>query len=325
MPMVVALLLLQAGLQGLPAPLQVPVRCQPGRDCFVQKHVDQQVGPGRRDYRCGVLTTEEHDGVDLRLRTIADLQRGVDVVAAAPGTVLRVRDGETDVSVRDRAGSAERMAGNGVVVSHGNGWETQYSHLRNGSIAVRAGERVAAGQKLGLVGLSGNTEYPHLHFTVRRNGQAYDPFTARPRGSACASSAGAFGNGLWSPAAGRALAYQPTAVLAVGFSSGPADPAAARAGRYDRIVVGKQDPMVLWADSFGTADGDVQIFTLTAPGGARLMRTEVPVARGALSWFGFSGKRPGASGWAPGRYRGSYELLRRGALVAKGEASVEVR
>jgi len=322
---IVALLLLQAGAQGLPAPLQVPVRCQPGRDCFVQKHVDQQVGPGRRDYRCGTLTTEEHDGVDIRLRTLADLQRGVDVIAAAPGTVLRVRDGEPDVSVRDRAGSAERMAGNGVVISHGNGWETQYSHLRGGSIAVRAGQRVAAGQKLGLVGLSGNTEYPHLHFTVRRGGEAVDPFTARPRGAACASSGGSFGNGLWSAAANRALAYTPTAVLAVGFSAGPADAAAARAGRYDRIVIGRQDPMVVWADSFGAVPGDVQVFTVLGPGGARLSRSEVPVARGGLSWFGFSGKGPGPSGWAPGRYRGSYELLRGGALVSKGEASVEVR
>jgi hypothetical protein len=322
---IVLLFLLQAGALGLPAPLQVPVRCRPGHDCFVQKHVDQQVGPGRRDYRCSALTTEEHDGVDIRLRTLADLQRGVDVTAAAPGTVLRIRDGEPDVSVRDRAGSAERMAGNGVVISHGNGWETQYSHLRNGSIAVRAGQRVAAGQKLGLIGLSGNTEYPHLHFTVRRNGQALDPFTGRPRGSACASSGGAFGNGLWSAAASRALVYTPTGVLAVGFSAGPADAVAARAGRYDRIVIGKQDPMVVWADSFGASPGDVQVFTVTAPGGARVLRSEVPVGRGGLSWFGFSGKRPGASGWAAGRYHASYELMRGGALVSKGEASAEVR
>ena len=41
---IVLLFLLQAGAQGLPAALQVPVRCQPGRDCFVQKHVEPVVG-----------------------------------------------------------------------------------------------------------------------------------------------------------------------------------------------------------------------------------------------------------------------------------------
>ena len=51
----------------------------------------------------------------------------------------------------------------------------------------------------------------------------------------------------------------------------------------------------------------------------------VRIERGALSWFGFSGKRPGATGWTPGRYRGSYQLLRGGALVSAGEAAVDVR
>jgi D-3-phosphoglycerate dehydrogenase len=47
---------------------------------------------------------------------------------------------------------AGRECGNGVVIAHEDGWETQYCHMRRGSVAVQPGERVARGQTLGLVG-----------------------------------------------------------------------------------------------------------------------------------------------------------------------------
>ena len=69
------------------------------------------------------------------------------------------RDGMTDVSIRDagHGAVAGREAGNGVLIEHGGGWQTQYSHLRSGSVSVKPGERVEAGTPLGLIGLSGNS------------------------------------------------------------------------------------------------------------------------------------------------------------------------
>jgi len=67
------------------------------------------------------------------------------------------------------------MSGYGrlVIVTHGNGLETSYSHLS--SMLVRLGQRVIRGQVLGLMGSTGWSTGPHLFFEVRRNGVALDP------------------------------------------------------------------------------------------------------------------------------------------------------
>ena len=58
----------------------------------------------------------------------------------------------------------KHLAGNHVVVDHGNGEFSFLAHLKQGSVAVKAGDKVKAGQKLGLCGNSGNTDQPHLHY-----------------------------------------------------------------------------------------------------------------------------------------------------------------
>src|SRR5262245_17608090 len=155
-----------------------PIDCEIGRTCFIQNYVDHDASPDVRDYRCGTLTYNGHNGTDFRLPTVAAQRSGVNVLAAADGQVLRTRDGMADISI-SAAGApsvADRECGNGVVISHAEDWETQYCHLAQGSLRVKAGDRVVAGQPIGHVGLSGKTEFPHLHLTVRRGGKVVDPF-----------------------------------------------------------------------------------------------------------------------------------------------------
>src|SRR5215510_1811152 len=85
-----------------------------------------------------------------------------------------------------------RECGNGVIIDHGDGFETQYCHMAQNSIRVKPGERVKAGQPLGRVGISGKADFPHLHFTVRRRGAVVDPFGDSPSAGACAT-----GTSLW--------------------------------------------------------------------------------------------------------------------------------
>ena len=94
---------------------------------------------------------------------------GAEVVAAAGGTVVSVRDGmpeetpnQPPVAVR---GPGD-YAGNHVVVQQGSGVWALYAHLQPGSISVRVGDRVAAGQGLGRLGNTGNSSAPHLHFQL---------------------------------------------------------------------------------------------------------------------------------------------------------------
>jgi peptidoglycan hydrolase-like protein with peptidoglycan-binding domain len=65
-----------------------------------------------------------------------------------------------------------------VTIAHGNGVRTMYAHLSR--IDVRLGQRVAAGDALGLVGSTGHSNGPHLHFEARLRGAAVDPRTALP-------------------------------------------------------------------------------------------------------------------------------------------------
>jgi murein DD-endopeptidase MepM/ murein hydrolase activator NlpD len=64
------------------------------------------------------------------------------------------------------AGGPTAVTGNAVTIDHGNGEFSFYLHLQPGSVRVKAGDTVRAGQRIAAVGSSGNSTEPHLHFQV---------------------------------------------------------------------------------------------------------------------------------------------------------------
>ena len=161
--------------------LDFPLDCIPNETCWIVKYVDLDPGNGRLDYRCGWLSSDGHKGVDIAIRDLGAMGDGVEVRAAA-GRVQGTRDGMEDVNVRTSGGVAAlkgKECGNGLVLRHSGGWETQYCHLRKGSLRVHTGEKVKAGQHLGYAGMSGAAEFPHLHLSVRKGNKIADPFTGR--------------------------------------------------------------------------------------------------------------------------------------------------
>jgi hypothetical protein len=128
---------------------------------------------GSRDYSCGSKWYLGHQGVDILLRNFRVQDSGVAVIAAAPGTVVLTRDGFPDRSTVNGSGGF----GNHVLIEHQPGGAfAYYGHLRNGSIRVAPNAAVNRGDTLGLVGSSGNSNWPHLHFEVSDQGQVVDPF-----------------------------------------------------------------------------------------------------------------------------------------------------
>jgi hypothetical protein len=93
---------------------------------------------------------------------------GADLISVARGVVVRTQDGIADnVPVGSLPPfSFETVGGNYVVVDIGGGHFAFYAHLQPGSLRVRVGDRVTQGQVLGLLGNSGNSDFPHLHFHV---------------------------------------------------------------------------------------------------------------------------------------------------------------
>jgi hypothetical protein len=95
---------------------------------------------------------------------------GQPILAPGAGTVATAVDGMVDHPLGQR--DPRNPPGNHVVLDHGNGEFSLLAHLRRGSVAVRAGDRVAQGQKLGECGNSGNTSEPHLHYHLQ-NGPVF--------------------------------------------------------------------------------------------------------------------------------------------------------
>jgi hypothetical protein len=300
-----------AAAQAQPPSLVLPIQCRPGVDCEIQNYVDRDPGPGARDYQCGSRSYQDHDGIDFRLPTLARQREGVAVLAAADGRVARARDGVDDVSVRITGTAAlqGRDCGNGVVLRHDGGFETQYCHLAKGSIAVRPGDPVKAGDVIGRVGLSGRTEYPHLHFTVREGRSTVDPFAyGAPEGSCEA------GRSLWRPGLDGALAYKPRAVLNTGFAGQALSMEAIEEGTE---APGPQAPaLVAYARAIGLKAGDVQTLTLKGPDGAVLASsTASPLVRDQAQSMLFVGVRRPAAGWARAPYVGEYVVRQGGRTV----------
>ena len=162
----------------------MPIDCTLKEDCWLVNLFDNDLGPGRRDYLCGKNTYNTHKGTDFAIRDLPAMERGGSVIATAPGIVKAVRDGMADqFPDEDMRRSKNIYCGNGVVIRHNLGWETQYCHLRKGSVSVKLGSKVTRGQKLGLVGQSGMAEFPHVHLSVRHLGEAVDPFSGARLGS----------------------------------------------------------------------------------------------------------------------------------------------
>jgi murein DD-endopeptidase MepM/ murein hydrolase activator NlpD len=94
---------------------------------------------------------------------------GEPIHAVAGGTVVLTRDGLPDIPPMTKnpgLRTPEDYAGNNVIVAIGHGRYAVFDHLVRGSVRVRRGQRVRAGQVVGKLGNSGNTDGPHLHFGI---------------------------------------------------------------------------------------------------------------------------------------------------------------
>lgn len=162
-PVWARLLLLLAIPSAAPAAMtfESPLSGTPRSDWFIINFVDHGDGTTPLDYAGGRQTYPTHTGMDIMLYDFMTMDEGIDVLAAALGTVLACVDGLDD---RVLEGQPNR-----IFLRHADGSVSYYAHLKMHSILVATGQVVAAGQKMAEVGADGTNEVAHLHFGVRND------------------------------------------------------------------------------------------------------------------------------------------------------------
>jgi hypothetical protein len=310
----------ETGLQ-----LTLPIACTLGADCFIQQYTDVDSGPEARDYRCGTATYDGHKGTDFRVLSIEAAARGVPVLASAPGRVKAMRDGVEDRLIASRAEVAAlegRDCGNAVIIDHGGGWETQYCHMKRGSVRVRSGDAVEAGVQLGLVGYSGNAQFAHVHLTVRHDSKDIDPFSGKAQDGTCNAQDPQLSASLWAPQLRSSLTYTDAAVIEAGFAAGPVTPEDAERGAI--ALPGPQSPgFVFYARLINLRKDDSLRIMVKGPGDFELAKN-APLDRDKAQFVTFMGKKLTTERWAAGRYQGQIEVMRGDKIIGRHEATFDL-
>ena len=265
----------------------IPIECKLDKDCFILLYSDRDPSPKAVDFGCGRQTYDTHKGTDFAISDEKIMAKGVAVEAVAPGKVLRVRDGIPDRRVKNQADQdavKNIECGNGMVIDHGNGWETQYCHLRNGSVVVKPGTVVKAGTQLGMVGESGLASFPHVHLSFRYQGEIVDPFVGPNAKSGCNTAR----NSIWQ----QPLSYKPTGFIRSGFADAAPTMDDLWSGKfYDTVLPGNSPALIFWVQIYGVLPGDEEHYQLFAPNGDRVIDNKEEIKSAKKTWMRYVGKR----------------------------------
>ncbi|MCB5560109.1 peptidoglycan DD-metalloendopeptidase family protein [Anaerosalibacter bizertensis] len=139
---------------------------------LISKPVDKLIVKGTKQrpltIATGSFTTPTRGSISSRFgQRWGRMHRGIDI-AAKVGTPIKAADGGT-VTYSGNRGSYGKL----VEINHGNGYVTRYGHCSK--IHVNNGQKVSKGQIVALVGNTGRTTGPHLHFEVIKNGVHQNP------------------------------------------------------------------------------------------------------------------------------------------------------
>lgn len=302
--------------------LGLPVDCKLGEECFVQQMPDVDQSPNVLDALCGKATYQGHDGWDIRVRSLKDINRPTSVLSVADGIVARIRDGMPD-RIYDRVQDHDlvdgKECGNGVVVEHADGLVSQYCHLKQGSVSVRPGTHIRKGETIGSIGASGLAEFPHLHLSIRRDGATVEPLTGRVLRQA-AEFCGNLTNSLFEPAVRQILSRSTTAILDVGLANAPPQlPSLVRDGGPPEPKVSL--PIVAWVWAINVEQGSRFRIRLLDPDRRPIMdlKTKALEARKA-NYLAYTASNVGTQG----RYYLEIEILSHDRAVQAMARSFEI-
>ncbi|WP_438753881.1 M23 family metallopeptidase [Pararhizobium sp. O133] len=291
----------------------------------MQQYADMAAGNAVADPLCGGMTYDGHSGTDLRILSLKDMETGFPVIAVGDGTVLRIRDQETDHLVEteaDRASVAGRECGNGLVLQLQDDYEVQYCHLQKDSLAVKPGDTVRAGDRLGEIGASGLAQFPHVHITVTRHGDTLDPLTGRKLSDGCASTFRS-GESLFAPEIVAKLDPTKPDILAIGVAGKPVVYEALVREGPPPVVSATDTVFVTWAWFANLKKGSAIRFVLKDLNGDTLIdHTGEPLERNKAAYSAFAGKKRSLPA---GQYQVDVSVTLDGTIVRNAVSDISVR
>lgn len=282
-----------------------PVACQIMGNCWITNHVDLDDRIGRvSDYMCSDKATDNNKSTHISLAGRAYITKTLPVLAAADGKVVEAINGYPDSS---RPLQGESFCGNRVLIKHSDGWETSYCHMKMDSITVNQGDTVKAGQTIGLIGMSGQADWPRLSFALIRNGMVFDPFSGRTSIEGCSKDVQPLWAGDLNPP------YEPASVSNAGFIVGDITNTAILNGTAQNVTAMKKEVprMSLWALMMNLRKDDIIKLAITTPDGRTLSEITETVNQDSLYYPIYLSKRRGGFLWDAGEYKGVVTITRR--------------
>lgn len=290
--------------------LEMPVDCELGENCWIVNYVD--VDPSediRADFTCNPRTYEGHKGTDFGLADRRTMEAGINVLSATSGTVSRVRNNVPDrPALKGMPYDVEegKECGNGILVDlPQKGWKIAYCHMKESSITVKPGDKIKAGDKIGLIGQSGNADFPHLHISIYHDNITIDPFTGQTDTKGCNQEA----HTLWKDT--EAVSYSPVDIYAAGFENAQPvfDQIKIDASAKEFIAV-DSDIITLWASFYGVKKDDIIEMEILTPRGESYAARQFVMSKDRAQQFYFIGRKTRSAPLMIGVYTGDIKLSR---------------
>lgn len=299
-----------------PVSLGLPIDCTLGETCFVMNYVDMGAGDGQKtDTACGKRTYDSHKGTDFAVLGGKAMEKGVNVLAVADGTITKIRDGEPDqwatAEIIEQIKQERKECGNAIMIDHGNDLQTLYCHLKNGSVVVKPDQKVKKGDVIGQVGLSGMTEFPHVHLGIIKNQKILDPFTNKNNDQKCSLKKSKNISSLWDKELN--VEYQQFFIPAAGFKNDvPTLNEIERDSSTPESLDLTSDILAFWFIYYGAQKGDKITMEIKDSNGKTYASRKIEQDKDRASQFYYAGRKTTKIPLIEGVYTGSVRVIRNG-------------
>ena len=294
----------------------LPIDCTLGKTCHIMNYVDMGPNDGKQtDPACLARTYDGHKGTDFAIADDLAMRKGVNVLAALEGTIAKVRDGEQDQwpnnEQLETIKNARKECGNAVLITHENNIETIYCHLKKDSIRVKPGQKIQKGDIIAQVGMSGLTEFPHLHFGILKNKKIIDPFTGKQNTNSC----GIKQQSLWDQKIN--IDYQPVTINHAGFSEKkPTLESISKNSSSLENIKPNPNLLTFWVTFLGVREGDKIKLEVRDPNDQIFAEYNITQEKTRARQFYFTGKKLSGKLLQDGAYTGTASVQR---IDEKGE------